>query len=507
MSETSGTPVMSWEEWARLDGISLAALIRSRQITATEATAQAAAGVAMLNPQLEAVVALFDDAVANPDVDGPNPVGPLYGVPMFLKDLGSALKGRQQDSGSASMAGFIAPASDPVLENFLAAGLVPIGRSTTPEFGLTFDTVTDYRGRVVVTRNPWDLSRTSGGSSGGSAAAVASGIVPLSMASDGGGSIRIPAACCGLVGLKASRGRVPHVLSRNEFAARVSIEGVVSRSVRDTAVAYDHLSRMPSGGSFITMGRPAELYLDAIRRPPGRLRIGLSTGDWGRNTRTDPEVAACIRTLAGTLEELGHNVEEIPDADIWDFPTLYNSFVTQWVGSRALFPQLAATRGIAAADLPKFCNPMTWKHTLAAEAYDKFDIYNMMAANNAVTRQIGRLMDQIDVLLVPTLAIRVPQANGPYSLLRDEPLDVWMERLLDAIRYTAPCNETGLPAISLPAGHDSDNLPIGAQFYGNFGREDLLLRLAAQIEQAKPDIFAAIPPVHVSRTAPPRHPN
>ncbi len=499
MSEKSAVLALSWDEWARLDGIALAALIRSGQITAREAAAQAAAGVARLNPKLEAVVAMFDDAVANPDIDGPNKDGPLYGVPIFLKDLGSTLKGRRQDSGSASMAGFVATVTDPAMENFLNAGLVPIGRSTTPEFGLTFDTTTDYTGRLVVTRNPWDLSRTSGGSSGGSAAAVAAGIVQLSMASDGGGSIRIPAAFCGIVGLKPSRGRVPHVLSRNEFAARVSTEGVVSRTVRDTALALDHLSRTPSGGTFIAMGRPAEPYLDAIARPPGKLRIGLSTGDWGRTTKTDPEVVAGIRAFARVLEGLGHSVEEIPDADIWDFPMLYGSFITQWVGSRALFPRLAATRGIAEEDLPKFCNPMTWRHTLAASSYDKFDIYNMMAANNAVTRQIGQLMDRIDVLLVPTLAIRVPLANGPYSLLRDEPLEIWMDRLLDAIRYTAPCNETGLPAISVPAGLDSESLPIGAQLYGNFGREDVLLQLAAQIEQAKPEWFGAIPPVHVSQ--------
>ena len=499
MPDTTTTPAMGWREWARLDGVALAALIRSGQITAREAAAQAAAGVERLNPKLEAVVAMFDDAVADPDTDGPNRNGPLSGVPILRTDLGSTLKGRQQDSGSASMAGFVATTTDPAMQNFLDAGMVPVGRSTTPEFGLTFDTTTDYRGRVVVSRNPWDLSRTPGGSSGGSAAAVAAGIVPLSMASDGGGSIRIPAAFCGIVGLKPSRGRIPHVLSRNEFAARVSTEGVVSRTVRDTALALDHLSRTPSGGTFIAMGRPAEPYLDAIARPPGRLRVGLSTGDWGRATKTDPEIAARIRDFALVLEGLGHSVEEIPDADIWDFPLLYGSFITQWVGSRALFPRLAATRGIAEADLPTYCNPMTWQHTLAAGAYDKFDIYNMMAANNAVTRQIGRLMDRIDVLLVPTLAIRVPEANGPYSLLRDEPFEVWMERLLDAIRYTAPCNETGLPAISLPAGLDSDDLPIGAQLYGNFGREDLLLRLAAQMEQARPDWFTATPPVHVSK--------
>ncbi len=490
---------MNWDEWARHDGVALAELVRTRQVSAQQLADQAAAAVERLNPKLEAVIELFDDVRRNPDTDGPDKSGKLYGVPIFLKDLGSGLKGRLQDSGSAFTRNTRIGATDPTVENFLRAGLVPLGRSTTPEFGMTFDTTTEYRGAVKVTRSPWNLQRTPGGSSGGSAAAVAAGVVPLSMSSDGGGSTRIPASFCGLVGLKASRGRVPPPLMRNEYGTRTSIDGVVSRSVRDTAAVYDYLTRVPNGGSFIKMGAPVGSYLDAIARPPGQLKIGLSTARWGRNTDTDPDVAARVREAARLLESLGHAVEELNDDTICDWETLWWSYITQWISSRALFTTMAADKGIATSDLRKLLNPMTWRHYEAADNYDKFDLFRMMTANNTVTRQFGVLMERYDMLLTPTLAIRVPEANGPYSLLRDEPLDPWVNRLADACRYTMPGNETGLPGISIPAGIDSEGLPIGVQLYGNFACEDLLLQVAAQIEAARPEWFGAVPPVHVTK--------
>ena len=346
---------MGWADWARHDGVALAELVRTRQVSAQQVAAQAAAAVARLNPKLEAVIELFDDVRANPDADGPDKAGKLYGVPIFLKDLGSGLKGRTQDSGSAFTKGTRIGATDPVVENFLRAGLVPLGRSTTPEFGMTFDTTTDYRGEVKVTRSPWNLARTPGGSSGGSAAAVAAGIVPLSMSSDGGGSTRIPASFCGLVGLKASRGRVPQPLARNEYVTRISIDGVVSRSVRDTAAVYDYLSRVPNGGSFIKMGAPAGSYLDAIAREPGKLKIGLSTARWGRGTDTDPEVAARVREAARLLESLGHAVEELNDDAICDWDTMWQTYTTQWISSRSLFTMMATDKGIPTRAICRSC--------------------------------------------------------------------------------------------------------------------------------------------------------
>jgi amidase len=385
------------------------------------------------------------------------------------------------------------------VENYLAAGLVPLGRSTTPEFGMTFDTATDYLGRLLVTRNPWNPERTPGGSSGGSAAMVAAGVVPVSMSSDGGGSTRIPASFCGLIGLKASRGRVPRPLAQSEYLTRISIDGVVTRTVRDTAAVYDYLTRIPSGGAFIHLGPPEGSYLRALRRPPGRLTIGLSTGAWGRGGRPDPEVAARVREVGRVMESLGHRVSAIDDRSLCDWEAMWSAYLIQWIGSRAQFATTARERGLAPEALAEHLGPMVHRHYVASARYDKFDIWKMMSGNNTATRGFGRAMTRYDLLLTPTLAIRVPAANGPYSLLRDEDLDAWVSRLADACRYTMPGNETGLPGISVPAGLDRDGLPIGVMFYAGWAGETRLLQVAAQLERARPAWFNQVPPIHVTR--------
>jgi len=495
---TSNGLAMSWHEWHKHDAVALAELVRARQVTPGELCAQAVDAITRIDPQIEAVLGLYDDAIADPDTNRPNREGLLYGVPILLKDLGSGLAGRRQESGSKLFKDHTIEATDPLVDNYLSAGLIPIGRSTTPEFGMTFDTATDYLGRVKVTRNPWKLERTPGGSSGGSAAAVAAGILPISMSSDGGGSTRIPASFCGLIGLKATRGRVPRPLSQSEYISRISIDGVVTRTVRDTTAAYDYLTRIPNGGSFIRIGEPSGSYFKAIERDPEQLKIGLSTGVWGRANPTDPEIVERVRAVAKRLEGLGHYVEEIADNSICSWEVLWSAYCINWVGSRAQFATMAKDRGLLPERLQDYLGPMPHRHYLAAERYNKFDIWKMMEHNNTVTREFGRLMQRFDALLVPTMAIRVPEANGPYSLLRDEELDPWLERLCDACRYTMPANEIGLPGISLPAGLDADGLPIGIQLYGNFCREDLLLKLAAQIERAHPEWFGVVPPMHVS---------
>jgi amidase len=489
---------MGWEEWLRHDATSLSGLVRSGQLAAREVVAQAAEGVARVDARLNAVLEVFDDVVADPDADRPARDGRLYGVPMFLKDLGSRLKGRRQESGTKLLKGNVSKETDPLVANFLAAGLVPLGRSTTPEFGMTFDTATSYLGHAHVTRNPWNTERTPGGSSGGSAASVAAGVTPISMASDGGGSTRIPASFCGLVGLKASRGRMAMPLAHSEFTWRIAVEGVVTRTVRDTAAAMDYLARVPNGGTFYPMQRYEGSYAEAIRTPPGRLRVALSTGNWGRDGRCDPEVAGKVRGLARVLEGLRHEVAEIDDARICDWEAMWRGYLTQWICGRVLYAPIAETGGLDVNDMKGLLSPMVYRHFEAAQRYTTLDLYKAMACNNTVTRAFGRLMDAWDVLLVPTLAIRVPAANGPYSLLNDEPLEGWLARVSAACRYTMPGNEAGLPGISIPVGFDADGLPVGAMLYANFGREDLLLRLAAQIEAAQPAWFARTPPLNVA---------
>ncbi len=491
--------VMGWNQWARHDATALAALVRKGEITPKEIAAQVAECVARVDPKLNAVLGLYDDVIANPDTDKPNEAGVLYGVPVFIKDLGQAMAGRMQESGSKLWKGYVPTTNDPLIDNALAAGLIPIGRSTSPEFGMTFDTSTDYLGSVKVTRNPYNPNHTPGGSSGGSAAAVAAGVTPISLSSDGGGSTRIPASFSGLVGLKATRGRVPRALAQSEYISRIAIDGVLTRSVRDTAAAYETLSRVPNGGSFMPIRAPKNGYLASLTIDPGRLRIGLSTGRWGRTTDTDPHVAARVRDAALLLQSLGHHVDELDDTTICDWEVMWRGYITQWVGSRAGFVAMARERGVEPQELASHLCTMTYRHFLAHSRYDKFDIFAMMAANNTTTRSFGRLMDRYDVLLTPTLAVRVPAANGPYSLLADEELDPWVERLANACRYTMPGNETGMPGISLPAGLDHEGLPIGIQIHGNFACEDTLIQIAAQIERAKPEWFGAIPGIHVSK--------
>jgi amidase len=485
---------MQWSEWAGHDATALAALVRSGEVSPKALAAQAAAASAALNPKIEAVIEIFADTLANPDTDGPGRDGLLYGVPMLLKDMGSGLKGRLQQAGSKLTRNYVASQTDPVIENYLAGGLVPLGRATCPEFGKTFDTATDIDG-LRVTRNPWNLAHTPGGSSGGSAAAVAAAVVPVGMSGDGGGSTRIPAAFTGLIGLKASRGRVPRPWGQNEYMNRFSADGVVTRTVRDTAAVYEALVRMPKGGSYIRMGPPAESYVAAIGRDPGRLRIGLSTGTWGRGVATDPAVAARIRDVGRAMEALGHIVEEVADRDICDWEVMWRCYIQNWIGSTATLDDKARSLGIEPQELASHVTPMEYRHYLAAQRYDVRDVYRMMADNNTVTRQFGALFDSYDLLLTPTLAIRVPEANGPYSLLRDEELDIWVGRLADACRYTMPGNETGLPGISVPAGLDAGGLPIGAQFYAAWGEEALLMQVAAQLERSQPAWFNQTPPV------------
>ena len=487
---------MSWTEWFARDGIALAELVRGGELRADEVVAETVAAVERVDERLEGVLEIFENVTQDANADRPARDGVLYGVPLFLKDLGSRMAGRIQESGSRLMRGNVSEVTDPLVENFLRAGLIPLGRSTTPEFGMTFDTATAYLDRTKVTRNPWNLERTPGGSSGGSAALVAAGATPISMASDGGGSTRIPASYCGLVGLKASRGRVSMPLHHSEYTWRIAVEGVVTRSVRDSAAVLDYLHHKATGGTFYPMAPPEGSWLEGLGRAPKSLRVALSTGAWGREGACDVEVAGKVREFARVLESLGHHVEEIDDATLCDWPAMWKGYITQWICSRMMYLPLADLHA-GGTPLEELLSPIAWRHVEAARSYSTLDLLQAMADNNVVTRKLAGLFDRTDVLLCPTHAIRVPKANGPYSLLHDGPLDAWVAGLADACRYTMPGNEAGLPGISLPAGWDSDGLPIGAMLYAGPGREDLLLRLAAVVEAERPEWFAQRPPVSV----------
>src|SRR4030042_908103 len=307
-------PIMGWQEWSGYDALGLADLVRTKQVTPNELAAQAVMAVQITNPRLEAVLEVFEDIVNHPNKDSPNKEGKLYGVPFFLKDLNARMKGRMQEQGSRLFKGFVANETDPLINNFLQAGLVILGRSTVPEQGNTFDTSSTYLDRLMITRNPWNLDRTAGGSSGGSAALVAAGVTPISMSSDGAGSTRFPAAFTGLIGLKATRGRLPTPPRCNEYVVHESAPGVLTRTVRDWAIALDYMARVPNGGSFMKIPAFDGSYLDAIYHTPANLRIALSTGMWGCSQSADEQMVARSRQVAKILENLGHSIEEVDDA-------------------------------------------------------------------------------------------------------------------------------------------------------------------------------------------------
>jgi len=451
------------------DAIALAARIRAGELSPAEAARRAAVACEAADATLHALVELFDDLIERPDPGD----GPLCGVPLLLKDLGSGLAGRRQEQGSRLYAGHVVAETAPFTRNALAAGLVPIGRTAVPELGYAFDTTTEDRGLVRATRNPHDPSRTAGGSSGGSAALVAAGAVAIATASDGGGSTRIPAAWCGLVGLKAQRGRFPRAPGGNELTSRLSQEGVLTRTVRDTALAFDLLQAMPAGGSFMPLPRTtASAVLDDH---PGRLRIALCTGPFGRSGACDPVIADRVRAVAARLADLGHAVEDVRDDDVLDLDSLWEPFLDDWVGS-------AATLDDHGDDVRDRLTPMVARHLDAARGRTALAAARAHAMNATVTRSYGRFLERYDLLLTPVTPIRVPAADGPYSLLRDEPLETWIARFADAGRYTMPHNETGAPAITLPAGRDPEGLPIGVQLAGGFGGEVRLLQVARQLE-------------------------
>jgi amidase len=492
-----GRLAMNWEEWFARDGLGLAELVAAGDVTAQELVEQGRTAVGRVDNVLEGVLELFEAVSDNLGVDLPDSSGALYGVPMFLKDLGSGLAGRKRECGSRLLIGQVATETDPLVHNFMRAGLCPIGRSTTPEFGMAFDTSTDYQGKVKITRNPWNPSHTAGGSSGGSASLVAAGVTPISMSSDGGGSTRVPASFCGLVGLKASRGRIAMPLAHSEYTWRIAVEGVVTRSVRDSAAVLDYLHAKPKGGTFYPMGAPAGSFLRAVERPPPQLRIAFSTGSWGREGECDHQIAERIRHLAVVLDSLGHLVEEVDDRTICDWETLWSCYVTQWICTRLMYTSLAISRGLEPRNMASLLTPMAYRHFEAAQSYSAVELLQAIAGNNRVTRAFAGLFTRYDVLLCPVCAVRVPLANGPYSLLRDEPLVHWLGRFADAGRYTIPGNEAGLPGISIPVGWDSDGLPIGAMFYAGQGEEAVLLALAAALAAEHPGWFARVPPISV----------
>jgi amidase len=480
---------MNLAEYAGYDALGLAELVRAGQVSAAELGRLMLGAVALVNPRINAVIETYPARVAALE-HSPRPDGPFAGVPFLLKDIGAGEAGQLQELGSRLARGRRVPADSFLAELFRTAGLSILGRTATPEFALSASTESLLAG---ATRNPWDLRLSAGGSSGGAAASVAAGIVPIAHASDGAGSIRIPSSACGLVGLKPSRGRVSSGPGAAESLAGMSQEFVVCRTVRDAAAMLDAVARPMPGDPFVIARQP-EPYLRQVGAPAGQLRIAWTARSWQPGTPVDPEVAACVERAARQCEALGHIVAE--DSPAFEYESFLRAICIGWAfGFDTEVDELAAALGRTVDD--QTLEPITLAYYQYARGLTAADVVWADQAANQLRRSAGQFFEAYDLLITPTL-MRAPEPLGKYSQSRGD-LDFFdFFRLCDELCVHMPLfNLTGQPAISLPLGLSESGLPIGVQLAARFGREDVLLRIASAFEEALP-WRARQPGVHAS---------
>lgn len=476
------------DDLALLDATAQAELVRRREASPAELVEAAITRIEKLDAELNAVVMpRFDgarEAVGRDDL----PDGPFRGVPFLTKDLWCFTRGEPLTNGMRFLkeADFVAPDDSHLARRWREGGFVNLGFTNSPELGLVPTTEPEAYGP---THNPWDLGRTPGGSSGGSCAAVAAGLTPIAHASDGGGSIRIPASCCGLVGLKPSRGRVSNGPQGGDLTRFLSVQLGVSTSVRDVAALLD-VAAGPEPGDAIIAPAPARAYADEVGAHPGRLRVGIATSLGGNETH--PDCIEATEHAGRLLESLGHHVEPDHPDDLDDRANGV-AFMAVWMTNAAAALETWGTmvgREVTEADV----EPLTWAQveqgrTLSAIQY--LDALNQM---QAFTRRIAQWWhDRFDLLLTPTVA-HAPPPLGELPPRGDNPLADY-GRVVAFVPFTPAFNVTGQPAVSLPLGTSGEGLPLGVQLVAAYGREDVLIRVASQLEAAAP-WAGRRPPVH-----------
>jgi amidase len=468
---------------APLDATAQAQLIRDGETTAAELVEAAIARVEALNPEINAVIHTFFDEALEQARAGAGE-GPFAGVPFVLKDLGATLAGQPFHLGMKVLkeAAFHAPLDSYLGQRFKRAGLITIGKTNLPELGILPTTEPDAYGP---TRNPWDTSRSVGGSSGGSAAAVASGMVAIAHANDGGGSIRIPASAAGLVGLKPTRQRVSEGPLIGDVMSGLTTELVVSRSVRDTAAVLDAVHG-PAPGDPYAAPAPARPYVQELDADPQGLRIGLLEHPPIEGLRSDSDCIAAVRDAAELLESLGHSVEPASPLDEATAQALdlEQTFLTRWAagqaGALAQFSMLLG-REIGPDDV----EPLTWTMAELGRERSAGDYLGAVSIHQGISRAIAGWHESgFDLQLTPTMAA-APVPLGTHDDSGSDPLDAYRAALPQGA-FTAIYNATGQPAISLPLHWTEGGLPVGVQLAAPFGREDLLIGIAAQVERARP---------------------
>jgi len=466
---------MAFAEYGDYDALGLADLVHKKKTSPLELVDEAIARAEKLNPILNAIVfKVYDQAR---DAAKTKPTDGLFaGVPTLLKDMRAGATGMPTRSGSRLSPAALADHDSTLLARFKAAGLIPLGKTNVPEFGILPTTESKLYGPA---HNPWNLAHSTGGSSGGSAAAVAARIVPIAHATDGGGSIRIPASCCGLVGLKVSRGRVTQGPDMADSTSGLSVDHVVTRSVRDCAAALD-VDSVPDYGDPYFAPAAEGSYLAAISRKPKRLRIAMSLKRLD-GIAHDPQVTDAVRKTAKLCESLGHSVEEA--APPIDSAQITPAFMTLWAANTALgVERLAQMQGIAPS--------LETVEGLTLSLYEsgkKISAIEMMTAQQTLLRAAriaAKFHETYDAWLCATLD-SPPLKLGVIDV-EERDLRKAFAPIMGYVPFTAIQNATGQPGINLPLNWSADGLPLGVQFVARNGGEMLLLQLAAELEQAQP---------------------
>ncbi len=476
-----------------MDATAMAELVGSGEASPSELVEAAIERVEQVNGELNAVIhPLFDEA--REAAKGEIPDGPFKGVPFLLKDLGAAFAGQPLHMGMQVLkdADFKAPMDTYLAQRFRDAGLITIGKTNTPELGILPTTEPVAYG---ASKNPWDTTRTPGGSSGGAGAAVASGMVPMAHANDGGGSIRIPASNNGLVGLKPTRQRISEGPLVGDNLSGLTCELVVSRSVRDTARILDAVEGPAPGDPYVAP-EPLRPYVEELTDESTGLRVGLMTAP-AVESEVAAECVAAAEETAKLLESLGHKLTGSSPMDVLGGGDagvdIQDSFLTRWAaGQAAGLDQIGMLLGreLTGEDV----EPLTWTLAAIGRERDSARYLRDVALHQGISRAIAGWFEAgHDLLLTPTMAEVAPKLGEIDDTLTDDPMDAF-HRSFPSGAFTALFNVTGQPAISLPLHWSSEDVPVGVQLVAPFGREDLLIRVAAQLERAQPwaDRVAAV---------------
>lgn len=477
---------MRLEEYAKYDGVGLASLVKNKEVTTDELTHLALNGIDKVNPKLNALAQLIPSKHKKTHVQK----GPFEGVPFLIKEYPLHASNVRVRMGSEMTGeGIKPPMNSSLMNRFQQAGLNTIGTSHIPEFALSGSTESI---RFGYTRNPWATSRTPGGSSGGAAALVAAGVLPMAHGNDSGGSLRIPASCSGLIGLKPTRGRVPSGPFVSEPFFGLECEFALTKTVRDTAVLLDAVSG-PDKGAYSWAERPLESYSATYSKPTSNLKIAVMKTPFNGAT-VHQEI---LEELTGTIklcEQLNHEiVEDSPRIDIEKLGE--SSFRFCMVSMYRVIDRIAKTLKVEPSE--KNLGPVAYSSYQYGKQITVDELMEAQVIQNEVSRIVGQFFDDYDVLLSPSLAELPVHVNELSSITPDLDLFEWFRRLDAFVAFQELFNMTGQPAISLPLGWSKEGLPIGMQFVGRYADETTLLQLANQLEHVKPWRNQK-PPVHVT---------